>query len=447
MESSGTKIENACVIVLGDIGRSPRMQYHVKSLSETRYFVDLIGYVETKPLDDLKNNSNVRIHPLTPFPDLNLPTMIKYIFKTMWQALTLMIALISIGRHWKFILCQNPPAIPTMIICHIYCIFSRSTKLIIDWHNYTHTILAMGSNRNSPVVKLAKIIETYFGQRAYANLCVTNAMKTDLREQFNIGSTVMYDRPPVQFQPTSVEEKHDLFMRLSGTISEFQGSESDRTDYDNLIESSAFTTKHVNGKINMKSNRSGILVSSTSWTPDEDFGILLAALEIYEKHAIDKALHYPHLLCIITGKGPQKKYYKSIVKKKHWKKVTVITPWLENEDYPKLLSAGDLGVCLHYSSSGLDLPMKIVDMFGTGLPVCAIRFQCLEELVRHGENGFVFKNAAELAELICTWFQHFPNNIAVINQKQAIKQNLTKFQQLRWAENWKKNVQNILNQI
>lgn len=36
---------NVCVLVLGDIGRSPRMQYHALSLSKHGYNVTIIGFL------------------------------------------------------------------------------------------------------------------------------------------------------------------------------------------------------------------------------------------------------------------------------------------------------------------------------------------------------------------------------------------------------------------
>lgn len=79
---------------------------------------------------------------------------------------------------------------------------------------------------------------------------------------------------------------------------------------------------------------------------------------------------------IVTGKGPLKsKYMKNVERlQEGWEWVKCISMWLESEDYPILLGSADLGISLHSSSSQLDLPMKVVDMFGCGLPVCALEF-------------------------------------------------------------------------
>jgi beta-1,4-mannosyltransferase len=159
----------------------------------------------------------------------------------------------------------------------------------------------------------------------------------------------------------------------------------------------------------LRKDRPALLVSSTSWTPDEDFGILLEALKLYESRACEvngtdhDNVHsnldhkerqiLPNVWMVITGKGPLKEQYMAEVKllQKHWKYVRCSSLWLEAEDYPLLLGklfihgheclvdeyhlgSADLGICLHSSSSALDLPMKVVDMFGCGLPVCALDF-------------------------------------------------------------------------
>ncbi|KAL0029779.1 hypothetical protein WJX79_009975 [Trebouxia sp. C0005] len=127
-------------------------------------------------------------------------------------------------------------------------------------------------------------------------------------------------------------------------------------------------THAVEGKPQLKPLRPALLVSSTSWTMDEDFGILLQAALQYEQMAASSNGSLPGLMIAVTGKGPQKAMYEEKMQQLRLHHVAFRTLWLEASDYPLLLGSADLGVCLHTSSSGLDLPMKVVDMFGCGLP-------------------------------------------------------------------------------
>ena len=42
--------------------------------------------------------------------------------------------------------------------------------------------------------------------------------------------------------------------------------------------------------------------------------------------------------------------------------------------------------------------MKVVDMFGAGIPVLAINYETLNELLKHKKNGLIFNNAEELTK-------------------------------------------------
>jgi beta-1,4-mannosyltransferase len=129
-------------------------------------------------------------------------------------------------------------------------------------------------------------------------------------------------------------------------------------------------TKTTNSLLSMSKNRPALICSSTSWTEDEDFSLLIEALEIYDQRPSSRMLYV-----VITGKGPMKKYYMDYINSINFTKVVVKSCWLDQQDYPTLIACCDLGISLHTSSSGLDLPMKIVDLFGCGVPVCAVNFE------------------------------------------------------------------------
>lgn len=151
----------------------------------------------------------------------------------------------------------------------------------------------------------------------------------------------------------------------------------------------------------LRSDRPALLISSTSWTADEDFTPLITALDSYQTSKNAAIIKLPSLVVLITGKGPLRSPFESIVRKKQattWKDIIVRCIFVSANDYPLLLGSADLGISLHSSSSGRDLPMKIVDMFGCGIPVLARDFPCLNELVKEGKNGMVFQDGSELGK-------------------------------------------------
>lgn len=62
--------KNVCVLVLGDLGRSPRMQYHAVSFAKEGFTVDLVGYPGSLPLREILENPRIRIYYLRPPPQL-----------------------------------------------------------------------------------------------------------------------------------------------------------------------------------------------------------------------------------------------------------------------------------------------------------------------------------------------------------------------------------------
>nr|XP_020661599.1 chitobiosyldiphosphodolichol beta-mannosyltransferase [Pogona vitticeps] len=438
---SGARSHRVAVVVLGDLGRSPRMQYHALSLARRGRRVAFLGYSGTKPHCQILHHENIRMVPVTDFKAWQAgPKVFQYILKVLVQSAQLFYTMLKIDQP-GYVLLQNPPGLPSIAIAWLICLV-RNSKFIIDWHNYGYTIMSLTHGKGHPIVRIAKWYEEFFGRLANDSICVTNAMKEDLQAQCNIRAVTLYDKPASFFKETALSDQHALFVRLAKDHPPFKAPLGTEPSLLDDHEKSAFTQLDVRtGNVTQRPGRPALLISSTSWTEDEDFSILLKALEEYEQYLREGA-KLPPLVCVITGKGPLKGYYNKLMATLHFEHIQICTPWLEAEDYPLLLGSADLGVCLHKSSSGLDLPMKVVDMFGCCLPVCAVHFQCLHELVKHGVNGLIFKDSRELAEQLKMLFWEFPS---VESKLHLFRQNLRSAKQLRWEESWEQAVFPLFN--
>ncbi|KAI7887189.1 hypothetical protein K492DRAFT_139786 [Lichtheimia hyalospora FSU 10163] len=427
------------VVVLGDIGRSPRIRSHAVSLAEAGCQVDLIGYAETSPGTRVNANRHITVRKIIPawsVPE-GLPRLV-YIawapFKAIFVALQLAWIMGCITQRPNYILIQNPPAIPTLAIAQGVSKL-RDAKLVIDWHNFGFSILGIKLGMNHPVVQLAKRYEQYLGRHAYAHLTVTDRMNRELKQWDMRGKMITFhDRPPYHFERLSAEKKHDFLSRVQlENIVKQQTLAIDKFLDTNMDRDTTLLTKSENGSIVMRDDneRVRLIVSSTSWTEDEDFSILLKAVELYESASRKADKPYPRLLFVITGKGPLKNMYEQKISSMHLERTRIITAWLEVSDYPLLLGSADLGISLHTSTSGMDLPMKVVDMFGCGLAVCALSFECLDELVQDDKNGLIFSSSTQLAE---QWIDVFVRKPGKLDQ---LRMNvIAEYKQAKWEKQW-----------
>jgi beta-1,4-mannosyltransferase len=401
------------VVVLGDVGRSPRMQYHARALADWGATVDLIGDAGSPLPPAISAHPRITCHLLRGAPraerrrlprPLFLGAALLRVLAQCWRLLWLQ--LIALPRP-DVVLVQNPPAVPTLVIAWLVARV-RGARLVVDWHNFGYTMLALTVGRTHPAVRLARWYERWAGRRADGHLCVSRAMQRELAEHWGIQAAVLYDRPAAEFSPTLPGARVELFRRLAEQLSlPPPGYRPDAPD------------------------RPALIVSSTSWTADEDFDVLLDALVRCDDQLTRRN---PDMLVLITGQGPLRAHYEARMAGLALRRIHLRTVWLSPEDYARLLGAADLGVCLHRSSSGLDLPMKVADMFGAGLPVCALDYgPCLAELVRHGENGLVFATAAQLAEQLCELFMGFPNDTPLLSR---LRRNVMAQDALRWADSW-----------
>jgi beta-1,4-mannosyltransferase len=363
------------VIVIGDLGRSPRMQYHAASLAAAGSDVDLIGLEGAAVMPALASNARIRVHrlPDRSFAGRSKGGVRRFVYSSvargLGQGLRLFMTLMRIPKP-DAILVQNPPAFPTLFIAWLVSRL-RGARFVIDWHNLSHTIAAVKVGERHRAVKALARSERRWAKRADANLTVSKALAEWLARQYRVKAAVVYDRPGDAFTRTSAEDARVLWDKIAKEM-----------------------------QLGIASPP--IVVCPTSWSPDEDFDLLLEGLERAERQLTRAgAVTSPQLVVFLTGRGPLRETFEARAARRNFKAIAVKTIWLEPADYPMLIGMADLGLCLHQSSSGLDLPMKLADLRGAGVPAAVYDYApVLGEVMTPGQEGVTFRDPGDLATLL-----------------------------------------------
>jgi beta-1,4-mannosyltransferase len=282
------------------------------------------------------------------------------------------------------------PAVP---VCWLLRVF-KGKRFVIDWHNLGFSLLQV--HKTSPtLVRIAEILEFSFGRFADGHITVTEALQAKLREQ-GMECAVVPDRPSGVFAPGGREQRGKFAKMLE------------------LCETDPW------------------IVTSTSWTPDEDMRLLLDAADRLEDEGV-------RLTIVITGKGPDRASFEAELKTRPFRQIEFCLHFFEQyEDYAAFLACCDAGVSLHRSSSGLDLPMKGLDMLGAGLPLLSVKYGCIGELVQEGKNGLLFDNGEELARLLQRLFVEKDPSLAGLGAGAIASA------EKKWATVWEESARPIL---
>ena len=444
-----------CVVVMGDLGRSPRMLYHALELADAGAAVDLVGYAGRPLPRRVNEHSGIRCHRLRdsdPAWRHGLPRPLFAIHAafrlTVLGARLLRLLLNDVSRP-EYLLVQTPPAVPSLMVALAVSRLRRA-PLVIDWHNFGFTVLAARLGQGFWLVRAARRLELSLARRAHGHFCVSTAMQQVLSKDWALPDVRrLYDLPRVHPGRLSAEERRTFLSRLSREMTVITGEPPlcrpewrAPTPFDgrNTLTDGERENDGQEGR-EASEVAAALMVSATSWSSDEDFGLLLRALPVCDALFVKQARANGkdpslRLMIVVTGDGPGRATFETKARSLSLTTIRIATAWLSAEDYPRLLAAADIGLCLHRSTSGLDLPIKLVDMLGAGLPVCALDYGgALGERLRHGENAVLFHGADSLGEAVYELLCDFPGRSAQLG---SLRQHVRRSPLPTWREEWRR---------
>jgi len=397
------------------------MRYHARALAAAGVDVDLVGFEGTPVPRAILDDPRIHVHRVAP----SLLRRRRGLAGLAYTGAAIVDAWRLSFRLWRtlrrleqpdLVLVQSPPQFPTIAVTW-FSLRRRGVRFFIDWHNLGYTLLRLRVGGWHPAVRLARWLERRDARRVDGNLCVSRGLAAFLESRFGVrGACVLYDRPASVFVPIDRAEREQYRQAL-------------------------FTRLGLRGGV------VGFIVCPTSWTEDEDFDVAIEAVWRLEDRirgweAAAASRRFPELVILVTGDGARRAEFERRFAGLPARRIQLRARWLEPEDYPHVVGSADVGLCLHRSSSGLDIPMKVADLFGAGVPVCALDYgACLAERVRHGDNGLLFSTAQQLADVLFDLFETFPADQRMLDR---LRTGARKSARPTWEEGWAKEARSVL---
>jgi len=361
------------LIALGELGRSTRLVNVARSIAidHPKECVYLMGYFEEYPLNE-KLPDNIIIAPIPKYAGSVLPGVLQFLMKAIYLTFYVFMSLSSLTTA-KFVYVQNPPALPVLVAVKLLKLFryygKKDPTVILDWHNLGFT--CSPPSRSSFLILFYEYCEMWLGRAVPdKHITVSQAMKHFLQADLGIKRSLVY----LQYDETLPRdsEEGDNQNNLSSRQSNFFDFAMEPYEK-RMVSLSSKWQKHpkmtelefvINPLIAKEKTIGSIsFVMSSSFTWDEDTIPLIKAMkQIDFDLRVKKNIDKPLIKVLVTGDGPDKATFKSMIEEHDWYYVAWFSGYLRSADYWWAMETADVGLSLFRSSSGLDIPMKAHDL-------------------------------------------------------------------------------------
>jgi beta-1,4-mannosyltransferase len=402
------------VLVQGELAQSPRMLNHARELLAAGAEVMLVGFTGLALPPDLAGHPALSVHAISRLGSRRWARLPRALFipaaalRSVWLAIRVAWLLLWALPRPQAILVQNPPALPAAVIAMLAA-RCRGAALIVDWHNLSSAMLALRFGSEHRLVGALARIERWLAGRASANLCVSEALCRYVQAATRRDCAVLHDRPRRRSVPATKSERAAILSRVWSALGVPPAGSDDHPPI--------------------------VLVSSTSWSEDEDLMMLMDGFAALARTDAEQHAGVRPLVLIATGLGPGRANFEARAREVERPGLRIVTGWLPDDLYRDLLRAADLGISMHRSASGLDLPMKIVDMIEAGLPVLAFDYApCLGELLPRDRAAGLFRTSAELEACLRSLLR----DGATLARLDQLRVDMPELATPGWAEEWRR---------